>query len=210
MQTKQEIKEAFDISTYRSDFPLLNNTMRGKPLVFLDSAASSQKPQVVIDAISDYYQSQHANVHRGVYELSQEATDAFELGRERVKSFLNADSTDEIIFTRGTSESINLVASCFGRKFLHEGDEVIISAMEHHSNIVPWQMICEERKANLKVIPINEDGELKLNELRNLLTEKTKARTKSLERKQLLPTHRPPTSVTDSYASTSKTKAARR
>ena len=174
MQVKSGYMEVVDISRYRADFPLLNNTMRGKPLVFLDSAASSQKPQIVIDAIADYYKTQHANVHRGVYELSQEATDAFELGRERVRNFINAESSDEVIFTRGTSESINLVASSFGRKYLNEGDEVIISAMEHHSNIVPWQMICEERKATLKIIPINSKGELMLDKFEELLSERTK------------------------------------
>ncbi|MFT6781816.1 MAG: cysteine desulfurase/selenocysteine lyase, partial [Saprospiraceae bacterium] len=133
--TGQATKKGFDIKKIRKDFPLLQTEMRGKPLVFLDSAASSQKPKVVIDAISHYYNNQHANVHRGVYELSQNATDAFELGRERVRDFINAESTDEVIFTRGCTESINLVASCYGKKFLNEGDEVIISAMEHHSNI---------------------------------------------------------------------------
>ena len=167
-------KTSLDIEKVRADFPLLHTEMRGKPIVFLDSAASSQKPQVVIDAISKYYTSQHANVHRGVYELSQEATDAFELGRERVRSFLNAESTDEIIFTRGCTESINLVAACYGKKFLNEGDEVIISAMEHHSNIVPWQMICEEKGASLKVIPVNEKGEIIIDEYKKLLSDKTK------------------------------------
>lgn len=165
---------ALDINKVRADFPLLKEEMRGKPIVFLDSAASSQKPTVVIDAISEYYNHQHANVHRGVYELSQEATDAFELGRERVRSFLNADSTDEIIFTRGTTESINLVASCYGRKFLEKGDEVIISTLEHHSNIVPWQMICEERGAVLKVIPIDDQGDIIIDEYKKLLSAKTK------------------------------------
>ncbi|MDF1695900.1 MAG: cysteine desulfurase [Saprospiraceae bacterium] len=174
MQVLEKELTQVDIKKIRSDFPLLENTMRGKPLVFLDSAASSQKPQVVIDAISEYYEKQHANVHRGVYELSQNATDAFELGRERVRKFLNASSSDEIIFTRGTSESINLVASSYGRKFLNEGDEVVISTMEHHSNIVPWQMICEERKAVLRVIPINDKGEILLEKYRALLSEKTK------------------------------------
>lgn len=163
-----------DIQKIRADFPLLETSMRGKPIVFLDSAASSQKPQIVIDAVSEYYESQHANVHRGVYELSQKATDAFELARERVRNFLNAESTDEIIFTRGTTESINLVASTYGRKFLNEGDEVIISAMEHHSNIVPWQMICEERNAILKVIPIHTSGDLNMEEFTSLLSNKTK------------------------------------
>lgn len=167
-------KNQLDITKIRSDFPLLETSMRGKPLVFLDSAASSQKPNVVIDSISDYYRTQHANVHRGVYELSQEATDAFELGRERVRKFLNAESSDEIIFTRGTTESINLVASSFGRKYIKAGDEIIISAMEHHSNIVPWQMICEERQAILKVIPINEHGEIVLDSFKSLINNKTK------------------------------------
>jgi cysteine desulfurase/selenocysteine lyase len=168
------INTSLDIEKVRADFPLLQTEMRGKPIVFLDSAASSQKPQIVIDAISKYYNSQHANVHRGVYELSQNATDAFELGRERVRSFLNAESTDEVIFTRGCTESINLVASCYGRKFLSEGDEVIISAMEHHSNIVPWQMICQEKGATLKVVPLNEKGEIIMEEYKKLLSDKTK------------------------------------
>ena len=163
-----------DLDHIRADFPLLGNTMRGKPIVFLDSAASSQKPRIVIDAIANYYKNKHANVHRGVYELSQEATDAFELGRERVRNFLNAESSDEIIFTRGTTESINLVASSYGRKYLNEGDEVIISTMEHHSNIVPWQMICEERKAKLRIIPINEKGEILIDKYEALLSKKTK------------------------------------
>ena len=169
-----KVLNTLDVEQIRKDFPILQTEMRGKPLVFLDSAASSQKPKVVIDAISNYYSYQHANVHRGVYELSQEATDAFELGRERVREFINAESTDEIIFTRGCTESINLVASCYGRQFLNEGDEVIISAMEHHSNIVPWQMICEEKGAVLKVIPLNEKGEIIFDEYEKLLSEKTK------------------------------------
>lgn len=174
MQVENKDIPTIDLDKYRSDFPILESTMRGKPLVFLDSAASSQKPKVVIDAISEYYKGQHANVHRGVYELSQEATDAFELGRERVRKFLNAESSDEIIFTRGTSESINLVASSYGRKHLSEGDEVIISAMEHHSNIVPWQMICEERGAKLRVIPISKEGEIDLEVYKKMVNEKTK------------------------------------
>ncbi len=174
MQVDNKDIASIDLDKLRSDFPLLENTMRGKPIVFLDSAASSQKPKIVIDAIVDYYKNKHANVHRGVYELSQKATDAFELGRERVRKFLNAESSDEIIFTRGTSESINLVASAFGKKYINEGDEVIISAMEHHSNIVPWQMICEERKAKLRIIPINEKGEILLDKYESLISAKTK------------------------------------
>ena len=174
MEVINKEKYHLDLKRIRLDFPLLENSMRGKPIVFLDSAASSQKPKVVIDAISDYYKHQHANVHRGVYQLSQEATDAFELGRERVRKFLNAESSDEIIFTRGTTESINLVASCFGRKYLKEGDEVIISVMEHHSNIVPWQMICEEKAAILKVIPLNDEGEIRMEAFKALISDKTK------------------------------------
>ena len=167
-------KSAFDINTIRADFPLLEGDMRGKPLVFLDSAASSQKPQQVLDALDFYYKRQNANVHRGVYELSQQATDAYELGRERARKFLNAASTEEIILVKGTTDGINLVASSFGRKFLREGDEVIVSAMEHHSNIVPWQLACEQSGATLKVIPINDKGELLMDEYEKLLTDRTK------------------------------------
>lgn len=167
-------KSAFDINTIRADFPLLGDEMRGKPLVFLDSAASSQKPQQVLDALDFYYKHQNANVHRGVYELSQQATDAYELGRERARKFLNAASTEEIILVKGTTDGINLVASSFGRKFLREGDEVVISAMEHHSNIVPWQLACEQSGAKLKVIPINDKGELLMDEYEKLLTDRTK------------------------------------
>jgi cysteine desulfurase / selenocysteine lyase len=163
-----------DIDQKRSDFPLLQDKMNGKPIVFLDSAASSQKPQVVIDAISQYYEHDHANVHRGVYELSQRATDAFEHGRKVVKDFINAPSTEEIIFTKGATEGINLVASSFSQKFLNQGDEIIISTMEHHSNIVPWQMACERHGASLKVIPIFEDGSLDHVAFRNLISNKTK------------------------------------
>jgi cysteine desulfurase/selenocysteine lyase len=155
-------------------FPLLRNTMNGKPLVFLDSAASSQKPEVVIEAIKYYYEHTHANVHRGVYKLSQDATDAFEKGRSIVRKFINAPSEEEVIFTKGATEGINLIASCFGRKYLNEGDEVLISAMEHHANIVPWQLICEEKKAILKVIPVADNGELILDEFKSLLTSRTK------------------------------------
>lgn len=165
---------AFDIARIRADFPLLEGEMRGKPLVFLDSAASSQKPQQVLDALDYYYRHQNANVHRGVYELSQQATDAFELGRERARHFLNAGSTEEVIFVKGCTDGINLVASSFGRKYLKEGDEVIISAMEHHSNIVPWQLACEYSGAILKVIPINDRGELIMEEYKKLLSDRTK------------------------------------
>ncbi|MEM6320016.1 MAG: cysteine desulfurase [Bacteroidota bacterium] len=166
--------QTVDFAKIRKDFPLLEREMNGKPIVFLDSAASSQKPTYVIDAMDDYYKKLHANVHRGVYQLSQEATDAFEKSRRLVKEFINAPSEKECIFVRGTTEGINLVANCYGRKFLNEGDEVLISTMEHHSNIVPWQMICEERGAKLKVVPINEAGEMIMSEFDKLLTDRTK------------------------------------
>ncbi len=168
------ITSAFDIDTIRADFPLLGEQMRGKPIVFLDSAASSQKPQQVLDALDYYYKHQNANVHRGVYELSQQATDAYEQGRESARRFLNAASTEEIILVKGTTDGINLVASSFGRKYLREGDEVVISAMEHHSNIVPWQLACEQSGATLKVIPVNDKGELLMDEYEKLLTDRTK------------------------------------
>ena len=173
MQT-QLLDIPFDVQRIRDDFPLLKREMRGMPIVFLDSAASSQKPQQVIDALGQYYSYQHANVHRGVYQLSQEATDAYEQGRRLVQNFINARHDHEVIFTRGTTESINLVASSFGRRFLKPGDEVIISTMEHHSNIVPWQMICEQTGARLRVIPINDAGELLLEDFGKLFNERTK------------------------------------
>lgn len=163
-----------DIRKIRADFPLLQREMNGKPIVFLDSAASSQKPQYVIDAMDRYYSEQHANVHRGVYQLSQEATDAFERARELVRGFINAKSDKEIIFTRGTTEGINLVAASYGGKFLREGDEVIVSYLEHHSNIVPWQLICEQKGAKLRVIPINEKGELNMAAFADMLSDRTK------------------------------------
>ncbi len=164
----------FDVERIRADFPLLGEEMRGKPMVFLDSAASSQKPTAVLDALKYYYEHQHANVHRGVYELSQQATDAFELGRERARKFLNAGSEEEVIFVRGTTEGINLVASSFSRRFIKAGDEVLISAMEHHSNIVPWQLVCEQVGAKLQVIPVNERGELIMEEFDRLLNDRTR------------------------------------
>lgn len=168
------IQKAFDIQKVRQDFPLLEDEMNGKPLVFLDSAASSQKPSTVIDKLNDYYRHGHANVHRGVYQLSQEATTAFEEARALVREFINAPSSKEVIFVRGCTEGINLVASSYGRKFLNPGDAVLITAMEHHSNIVPWQMICEERGAELRVAPVNDEGELMLEELYALLDETVK------------------------------------
>lgn len=158
----------------RSDFPILNEKVYGKTLVYLDNAATTQKPQVVIDALHDYYCRINSNIHRGVHCLSQLATNEFELARESVRKYIHAATTQEVIFTRGATESINLVAASFGRTYLHEGDEVIVSEMEHHSNIVPWQIACEERRAKLKVLPFNEKGELIISELENLMTDKTK------------------------------------
>ena len=172
--TENKKTQKVDFTKIRKDFPLLERKMNGKPIVFLDSAASSQKPRYVIDAMDSYYKNLHANVHRGVYQLSQEATDAFEKSRKLVQGFINAPSDKECIFVRGTTEGINLVANCYGRKFLGTGDEVLISTMEHHSNIVPWQMICEEKGAHLKVVPINENGEIIMSEFDKLLTDKTK------------------------------------
>ncbi|NND08514.1 MAG: cysteine desulfurase [Saprospiraceae bacterium] len=168
------IEDHWDVEEIRNEFPLLKNTMHGKPLVFLDSAASSQKPRVVIDAISQYYSSQHANVHRGVYALSANATDLFEAAREATRAFIHAQYDHEIVFTRGTTESINLVAHSFGQKHLNQGDEVIISAMEHHSNIVPWQMACEANGAKLKIIPLLDDGTIRIEDVRDLISNRTK------------------------------------
>ena len=142
--------------------------------MYLDNGATSQKPQVVIDALNHYYSTENSNIHRGVHFLSERATEAYEVARQKIKSFVNAQSEQEIIFVRGTTEAINLVAQSYGRSFLHEGDEIIVSAMEHHSNIVPWQMLCEQIGARLRVIPINHDGEVVLDEYRRLLGEKTK------------------------------------
>jgi len=162
------------IAEIRNDFPILNAKVRGKELVYLDNGATAQKPAMVIDAINTYYKDYNSNIHRGVHHLSQVATTAYEEAREKLRGFINAPKLEEVIFTEGTTESINIVASCFGRNSLNKGDEVIISAMEHHSNIVPWQMICDEREAILKVIPINNNGELLMDEYKKLLSDKTK------------------------------------
>jgi cysteine desulfurase/selenocysteine lyase len=164
----------FGAERVREDFPALWTKVHGKPLVYLDNAATTQKPQAVLDALVRYYTQENANVHRGVHFLSQVATQAYESGRTRVRQFLNAAHDREIIFTRGTTEAINLVAQSYGRKHLRPGDEVVISAMEHHSNIVPWQMICEEKRAHLKVIPINDAGELLMDEYERLLSDRTR------------------------------------
>jgi len=158
----------------RDDFPILKRTIHNRPLIYFDNAATTQKPQQVIDALSYYYARFNSNIHRGVHGLSQEATALFEKARECVQKQINACSNQEIIFTRGTTESINLVAASFGKAFIREGDEVLITEMEHHSNIVPWQLICEEKKANLKVLPFHENGELRMDLLDDYLTEKTR------------------------------------
>jgi len=158
----------------RNDFPILSREVNGKPLVYLDNGATTQKPQIVIDAISKYYDNENSNIHRGVHLLSQEATTAYEEARVKIQQFINAKHSHEVIFTSGTTGSINLISSSFGKKHIQKGDEIIITAMEHHSNIVPWQMLCEEKEAILKVIPINKKGELIVKEFKKLITEKTK------------------------------------
>ncbi|MFN2499008.1 MAG: SufS family cysteine desulfurase [Pyrinomonadaceae bacterium] len=164
----------FDVQRIREDFPVLRQTVNGKPLVYLDNAASSQVPQVVIDRGSIYLEDEHSNIHRGVHYLSQKATTAYEGAREKVKRFINARESRECIFVRGATEGINLVMHGYGRKLIGPGDEIIISAMEHHANIVPWQMLCEEKGAHLRVIPMNDAGELLLDDYDALLNERTK------------------------------------
>ncbi len=172
--TQQLTASLFDVEKARADFPILSRSVRGKPLVYLDNAASTQKPQVVIDALTSFYSEDYSNVHRGVHYLSQRATDLYEDARRTVQRFLNAGCDEEIIFVRGTTEAINLVAQTFGRANVREGDEILVSAMEHHANIVPWQMLCEEKGASLRVIPMNHDGELILDDFDSLLTSRTK------------------------------------
>jgi cysteine desulfurase / selenocysteine lyase len=169
-----KVSESWNVERIRADFPVLHQTVNGKPLVYLDNAASSQVPQVVIDRGSIYLEQEHSNIHRGVHYLSQRATTAYEGAREKVKRFINAREARECIFVRGATEGINLVMYGYGRKFIGEGDEIIISAMEHHANIVPWQMLCEEKGARLRVIPMNDAGELLLDEYDGLLNERTK------------------------------------
>ena len=165
---------SFDVARVREDFPILKQTVNDKPLVYLDNAATSQKPQAVIDALVNYYMTENSNVHRGVHTLSQRATDSYEEARVKVQRFINAADDKEIIFVRGTTEGINLVAQTYGRENIGPADEIIISAMEHHSNIVPWQILCQEKGALLKVAPINDDGELLLDEFESLLNSRTK------------------------------------
>ncbi|HEX4309121.1 MAG TPA: cysteine desulfurase [Acidobacteriaceae bacterium] len=174
IREKSATKPSFDVEKIREEFPILRTKVHGHPLVYLDNAATSQKPQAVIDALVRYYESENANIHRGVHYLSQIATEAFEQARETVRAFVNAAHTSEIIFTRGTTEAINLVAQTYGRAHVGAGDEVLITAMEHHSNIVPWQMLCEEKGAKLRVAPMNDEGELLLEEFEKLLGLRTK------------------------------------
>jgi cysteine desulfurase/selenocysteine lyase len=167
-------RASLDVARLRADFPILQTSVRGKPLVYLDNAATSQKPRVVIERLARYYAEENANIHRGVYYLSERATAAYEGVRAQARAFLNAREARELVFVRGTTEGINLVASSWGRRNLQPGDEVLLSAMEHHSNIVPWQLICEERGATLRVIPMNRRGELLLDEYAVLLGDRTK------------------------------------
>ncbi len=165
---------AIDIHNIRKDFPILKEQVNGKPLIYFDNAATSQKPQQVLDAINNAYVKFNSNIHRGVHTLSQKATEAHEAARNTVREFINAEHTHEIIFTRGTTESINLIAWSFGEQFCSTGDEIIISAMEHHSNIVPWQMLCARNGCTLKVIPFDEKGELRMDVFESMLSEKTR------------------------------------
>lgn len=167
-------QETLDVLSLRKEFPILAREVKGHPLVYLDNAATAQKPKAVIDALVDYYSRYNANIHRGIHTLAEEATAAFEETRDICKEFINAPSREEIVFTRGTTEGINLVAATWGRENIREGDEIIITAMEHHSNIVPWQVLCMEKGATLRVIPINEEGEILTAEFERLLSSKTK------------------------------------
>ncbi len=164
----------FDIQRVRRDFPILSRTVNGKPLVYLDNGATTQKPKQVIDTIQAYYTEINSNIHRGVHHLSQLATDAYEVTRRKLKTFINAAHEHEIILNSGTTAGINMVATCYGKAFVKPGDEIIISAMEHHSNIVPWHMLCEERGAILRVIPVTDEGELDMDAYRSMLNERTK------------------------------------
>ena len=174
MANVSAITSAIDVEKIRNEFPILHQQVNGKDLVYFDNAATNQKPKRVINALVEYYTGFNANIHRGIHTLAEKATKAYEQTRETAKEFINARSVEEIVFTRGVTEGINLVASSFGRAFIKEGDEIIISSIEHHSNIVPWQFVCEEKKAKLKVIPVSREGELDLNVYKNLLSSRTK------------------------------------
>lgn len=163
-----------NIEKIRADFPILHQNVNGKPLVYFDNAATTQKPQSVINALSGYYENYNSNIHRGAHHLADQATTAFEDSRKTIATFLNAESHDQIIFTYGTTDGINLVAQTYGRKFLNEGDEILISTMEHHSNIVPWQMLCEENGCVLKIIPIDDNGDILMDKFDEMLTDKVK------------------------------------
>lgn len=165
---------SFDIQQLREQFPILQKQINKKPFVYLDNAATTQKPRIVIDRLNNYYNNENCNIHRGDYHLSRHTTEAYENTRKTVKSFINAQNGHEIVFTSGTTEAINLVASSFSKKFINKGDEILISAMEHHSNIVPWQLACEEKSAKLKVIPVNQNGEIIMDEYYKLLNDKTR------------------------------------
>ena len=165
---------SFDVARIREDFPVLHQMVNGKPLVYLDNAATTQKPQAVIDALVRYYSADNSNVHRGVHTLSQRATEDYDSGRSKARQFLNAASDEEIIFVKGTTDGINLVAHSYARQHLGEGDEIIISTMEHHSNIIPWQVLCQEKGAHLRVIPISDAGELLMDEYESMLSSRTK------------------------------------
>ena len=169
-----DIKEIFDVEKIRKDFPILSTEVYGQPLVYLDNAATTQKPQCVLDTMEQYYKGINSNIHRGVHFLSEKATTAYEESRSKIKDFINANSINEIIFVRGTTEAINLVASSYGNKFIQRDDEIIISTMEHHSNIVPWQLLCQRTGAKLKIIPINDRGEIILEEYEKLFSNRTK------------------------------------
>ena len=172
--TKIEKPSLFDVQKIRNDFPMLLRTMNGKPLIYFDNGATTQKPKQVIDAIVKYYTEQNANIHRGVHSMSQDITVEYENARVTVQKHIGAKHEHEIVFTRGTTESINLVATAFGKKFINAGDEIILTEMEHHSNILPWQQLCEEKNAILKVIPMTDTGELRMDEYKKLLSAKTK------------------------------------
>lgn len=167
-------RSMLDVEKIREQFPVLHQKVNGRDLVYFDNAATSQKPQVVIDSLIDYYKGYNANIHRGIHTLAEKATKAYEETRQRAKAFINASSEQEIIFVRGVTEAINLVASSYGGAFLKEGDEIVISGLEHHSNIVPWQIICAEKKAILKVIPVTDEGELDIEAFKKLLSNRTK------------------------------------
>jgi cysteine desulfurase/selenocysteine lyase len=174
MMPSAAIQKDLDIASIREQFPVLSREVKGRPLVYFDNAATSQKPQVVIDALVNYYSNYNANIHRGIHTLAEEATAAFEETRDAVQQFIHAASREQVVFTRGTTESINLVAYTWGRQNIKAGDEIIISAMEHHSNIVPWQILCEEKKAVLRIVPVNDNGELLMDEYQKLIGPKTK------------------------------------